>query len=54
MRKVEVIPVIIGALGTVTKHFEKQIEKLDLDLKIEELQKPFFTWNDENNTLNKC
>ena len=31
MRKVEVIPVLIGALGTVTKHFEKWIEKLDLE-----------------------
>ena len=41
MRKVEVIPVVIGALGTVTKHFEKWIEKLDLDLTIEALQKPY-------------
>ena len=40
MRKVEVITVVIGALGTVTKHFEKWIEKLDLDLTIEALQKP--------------
>ena len=41
MRKVEVIPVVIGALGTVTNHFQKWIEKLDLDLIIEALQKPF-------------
>ena len=40
MRKVEVIPVVIGALGTVTKHFEKWVEKLHLDLTIEALQKP--------------
>ena len=40
MRKVEVIPVVIGALGTVIKHFEKCIEKLYLDLTIEALQKP--------------
>ena len=40
LRKVEVIPVVIGALGTVTKHFEKWIEKLDMDLTIEALQKP--------------
>ena len=39
MRKVEVITVVIGALGTVTKHFEKWTEKLDLDLTIETLQK---------------
>ena len=40
MRKVEVIPVVMGVLGTVTKHFEKWIEKLDLDLTVEALQKP--------------
>ena len=28
MRKVEVIPIVIGALRTVTKYFEKWIEKL--------------------------
>ena len=39
-RKVEVIPVVIGALGRVTKHFEKWIEKLHLELTIEVLQKP--------------
>ena len=39
MRKVKVIPVITAALGTVTKHFEKWIEKLDLDLTIEATQK---------------
>ena len=41
MRKVEVTPVVIGALRTVTKLFEKWIEKLDLDLTIEALQKPY-------------
>ena len=39
MRKVGVIPVVIGALGTVTKHFEKWIEKVDLDLTSAALQK---------------
>ena len=39
MRKVQVIPVVTGALGTVTKHFEKWIEKLDLDLTIEATRK---------------
>ena len=34
MRKVEGIPVVIGVLGTVTKHNEKWIEKLDLHLTI--------------------
>ena len=40
MRKGEVMPVVTGVLGTVTKHFEKWIEKLDLDLTIEASQKP--------------
>ena len=39
MRKVKVITVVIGALGTLAKHFEKWREKLDLDLTIEALQK---------------
>ena len=40
MWKVEVIPVLTGALGTVTKHFEKWVEKLDMELTTEALQKP--------------
>ena len=39
MRKVEVIPAIIMALGTVTKIFEKWIDKLDLDQTSEALHK---------------
>ena len=39
MRQIEVISVLIGALGTVTKHFEKLTQKLDLDLTIEVLRK---------------
>ena len=39
IRQIEVISVLIGALGTVTKHFKKLTEKLDLDLTIEVLQK---------------
>ena len=35
-----IITVVIGALGTVKKHFEKWIEKLDLDLTTEALQNP--------------
>ena len=42
MRKVEVIPVVIGTLGTVTKHSMKWIEKLDLNFMIEVLQKTCF------------
>ena len=40
MKDVEVIPVVIGALGTVTKQFEKWIQKLDLEITVEMLQKP--------------
>ena len=34
--------VVIRALGRVTKHFKKWIEKLDLNLTTEALQKPCF------------
>ena len=42
MRKVEVIPVVIMALGTVTKHFDilRMDREINLDLTIEPLQKP--------------
>ena len=30
IRKVQVVPVVIGALGSVTKRFDKWIEKLDI------------------------
>ena len=40
MGKTEVLPVVIEALVIVTKHFQKWIEKLDFNLKIEALQKP--------------
>ena len=39
MRKVEVIPAVIGELGTATKQYEKWLEKLQLHLAIEALQK---------------
>ena len=40
MKDVEVIPVVIGALGTATKQFKKWIQKLDLEITVEMLQKP--------------
>ena len=40
MKDDEVIPVVIGALGTMTKQFEKWIQKLDLEIRAEMLQKP--------------
>ena len=42
MKDVKVIPVVIGTLGTVTKQFEKWIQKLDLEIAVEMLQKPCF------------
>ena len=39
MKKVEVVTVAIGTLGTITKYFEKWIKKLDLGLTIEALEK---------------
>ena len=40
MKDVEIIPVEIGTLGTVIKQFEKWIQKLDLEITVEMLQKP--------------
>ena len=39
MKEVVVVPVAIGALGTVTKDFRKWIEKTGLELTVEQLQK---------------
>ena len=39
MKDVEVIPVVIGTLATVTKQFDKWIHKLDLKITVEMLQK---------------
>ena len=40
MKKVDVIPVVIVALRKVTKNFDKWLEKLELDLTVEMLQRP--------------
>ena len=34
MRSVKVVPVVIGALGSVTNKFEKWLEKLQVDANI--------------------
>ena len=39
LRKVEVIPVVVGALGAVTKHLEKFIKKVGMKTKISHIQK---------------
>ena len=39
LKKVEVIPVVVGALGAVTKHLEKFIKKVGMKTKISYIQK---------------
>ena len=39
MKKVEVIPIVVGALGAVSKKLDKWIEKLGIHIRIELLQK---------------
>ena len=39
MKKVTVIPVVIGALGAVSKEFDKWIEKIGIDLRTGHVQK---------------
>ena len=38
-KKVVVIPIVVGALGTITTKFEKYIESLGIEIKIEHVQK---------------
>ena len=39
LNKVEVIPVIVGALGCVSKHIDTWLEKIGVNVKINLLQK---------------
>ena len=39
MKKVEIIPIIFGALKTVSKHFGKCVERTGIELNIEHAQK---------------
>ena len=39
MRKIEIIPIVIGALGAISRKLDKWIEKLDVQIRIELLQK---------------
>ena len=39
MKKVEVIPIVVGTLGAVSKKLDKWIEKLGIHIRIELLQK---------------
>ena len=42
MKEVEVITIVIGALGTATKDFKRWVEKTGFQLLVEMLQKPCF------------
>ena len=39
MKKVVVIPIVVGALGTITTKFEKYIENLGIEIGIEHVEK---------------
>ena len=39
MKKVVLIPIVVGALGTITAKFEKYIESLGIEIRIEHVQK---------------
>ena len=39
MKKVVVIPIAVGALGTTATKFEKYIESLGIEIRIEHVQK---------------
>ena len=39
IRKVQIVPVVIGALGSVSKGFDKWIEKLDIQCNFVDMQK---------------
>ena len=39
MRKVVVIPIVVGALGTITTKFEKYIGSLGIEIRVEHDQK---------------
>ena len=48
MRKTEVIPIVVGALGAVSRELNYWIEKLDIHMRGELLQKDIIAWNSKN------
>ena len=46
MKKVAVIPIVVGALGTITTTYEKYIESLRIEIKIVHVQKSAFFGTD--------
>ena len=45
MKKVVVIPIVLGALGTITTKFEMYIESLRIEIRIEHVQKSALSGN---------
>ena len=39
MRKVEIIPIVVGALGAVSKQFEAYVEAIGIKMNVEHAQK---------------
>ena len=46
--KVMILPIVIGALGTVTNNLRKNLDKVDLHLGIDALQKNMSSWDSAN------
>ena len=43
-----ILPIVIGALGTVTKNLRKNLDKVDLHLEVDALQKNMSSWDSAN------
>ena len=39
LKKIDVIPVVLGALGSVTKNFEKYVDKIGIKIDLHNVQK---------------
>ena len=48
LNQVDVIPVVVGALGTVSKRLEGFLEEIGTVIPVEMLQKNSITWNSKN------
>ena len=48
MKKVVVIPIVVGVLGTRTTKFEKYIESLGIEIRLEDVRNQH-CWNSYNN-----
>ena len=46
--KVMILPIVIGALGTVTNDLRKNLYKVDLQLGVDALQKNMSSWDSAN------